>query len=81
VATAFSEFLELLFQLCLTLCTETFVDGQPDSALLVYFSGILGFSFSTSRHSPYCKTNHIFYEHATNACTYQMSYETLKFTF
>ncbi|KAJ3454070.1 hypothetical protein MRS44_018702 [Fusarium solani] len=41
---AFDEFHELLFQLCLTLCTETFIDGQPGSTLLVYFSGVLGFS-------------------------------------
>ncbi|EGU81602.1 hypothetical protein FOXB_07885, partial [Fusarium oxysporum f. sp. conglutinans Fo5176] len=40
----FDEFLEILFQLCVTLCTETFVDGQPSSTLLVYFSGVLGFS-------------------------------------
>lgn len=44
VAAVFNEFLELLFQVCLTICTETFEDGRPDSALLVYFSGILGFS-------------------------------------
>ncbi|KAH7199165.1 hypothetical protein BKA60DRAFT_411898, partial [Fusarium oxysporum] len=44
VKTSFDEFLELLLQLCLTLCTETFMDGQPGSTLLVYFSGILGFS-------------------------------------
>ncbi|RKK67491.1 hypothetical protein BFJ69_g14459 [Fusarium oxysporum] len=40
----FDEFLEILFQLCVTLYTETFVDGQPSSMLLVYFSGVLGFS-------------------------------------
>ncbi|PNP59955.1 hypothetical protein FNYG_14717 [Fusarium nygamai] len=38
------EFLELLFELSLSLTMESFVDGKPDSALLVYFSGILGFS-------------------------------------
>lgn len=42
----FNEFLELLFQICLTICTETVNDGRPDSTLLVYFSGILGFSAS-----------------------------------
>ncbi|KAH7118029.1 hypothetical protein B0J13DRAFT_599833 [Dactylonectria estremocensis] len=40
----FDEFLELLFQVCLTVCAETFIDGRPDSTLLVYLSGILGFS-------------------------------------
>ncbi|KNB04586.1 hypothetical protein FOXG_06642 [Fusarium oxysporum f. sp. lycopersici 4287] len=41
---AFDDFLELLYDACLTLCTETFIAGQPGSTLLVYFSGILGFS-------------------------------------
>lgn len=41
---AFEEFLKLLFEVCLTLCTETFSDGQPGSTLLVCFSGILGLS-------------------------------------
>ncbi|KAJ9413909.1 hypothetical protein QL093DRAFT_2594845 [Fusarium oxysporum] len=41
---AFDNFLELLYELCLTLCTETFISGQPGSTVLVYFSGILGFS-------------------------------------
>jgi hypothetical protein len=40
----FTEFLELLYQLCLTICTESFNEGQPSSSLLVFFSGILGFS-------------------------------------
>jgi hypothetical protein len=40
----FNEFLELLFQICLTICTETIKDGRPDSTLLVYVSGILEFS-------------------------------------
>ncbi|KAH7147123.1 hypothetical protein B0J13DRAFT_584460 [Dactylonectria estremocensis] len=40
----FNKFLELLFQVYLTIYTETFIDGRPDSTLLVYFSGILGFS-------------------------------------
>jgi hypothetical protein len=38
------ELLELLFGLSLTLCTETLTDGQPSSTILIYFSGILGFS-------------------------------------
>ncbi|CAG1982111.1 unnamed protein product [Fusarium graminearum] len=41
---AFDNFLELLYEVCLTLCTETYISGQPGSTLLVYFSGILGFS-------------------------------------
>ncbi|RYC80046.1 hypothetical protein BFJ63_vAg17066 [Fusarium oxysporum f. sp. narcissi] len=43
------ELLELLFELSLSLIMENFVDGQPGSALLVYFSGILGFSSDCRR--------------------------------
>jgi hypothetical protein len=38
------EFLELLFQLSMTLSKQEFLDGDAGSTLLVYFSGILGFS-------------------------------------
>ncbi|KAH6982552.1 hypothetical protein EDB80DRAFT_735881, partial [Ilyonectria destructans] len=44
IAATLDEFLELLFQLSLTLSTENFIDGQPGSTLLIHFSGILGFS-------------------------------------
>ncbi|KAM5528226.1 hypothetical protein FOXYSP1_19495 [Fusarium oxysporum f. sp. phaseoli] len=40
----FIEFLELLYQLCLTISTERFNEGRPSSTLLAFFSGILGFS-------------------------------------
>jgi hypothetical protein len=43
------HFLELLFQLCITLSTEDFLGGQPSSTLLIYFSGILGFSADGQR--------------------------------
>jgi hypothetical protein len=43
------EFLELLFELSISLAMENFVDGQPGSALLVYFSGVLGFSSDCRR--------------------------------
>jgi hypothetical protein len=43
------EFLKLLFDVSLSLTMESFVDGQPDSALLVYFSGILDFSSDCRR--------------------------------
>ncbi|GKU09475.1 unnamed protein product, partial [Fusarium langsethiae] len=42
-------FIELLFEFSISLATESFVDGQPGSALLVYFSGILGFSSDCRR--------------------------------
>ncbi|KAK2684347.1 hypothetical protein QWA68_017017 [Fusarium oxysporum] len=38
------EVLELLFGLIMAFCTEEVMDGRPDSTLLVYFSGVLGFS-------------------------------------
>ncbi len=38
------ELLELIFQLSITFSTEELVDSQPSSSLLVYFSGILGFT-------------------------------------
>jgi hypothetical protein len=38
------EFLELLFKLSVSLSTQQFLDGQPESTLLVYFSGVFGFS-------------------------------------
>jgi hypothetical protein len=43
------EFLEDLFHLCILLSTEPFLDGQPSSTLLIYFSGILGFSTDGQR--------------------------------
>lgn len=42
--SAVDELLELIFQLSITFSTEEFVNSQPSSSLLVYFSGILGFS-------------------------------------
>ncbi|KAG7000202.1 hypothetical protein FocnCong_v013233 [Fusarium oxysporum f. sp. conglutinans] len=48
-AFAFDQFLELLFQLCIMLSTESFLNGQPSSTLLMYFSGILGFSADCQR--------------------------------
>ncbi|KAF4442000.1 hypothetical protein F53441_11845 [Fusarium austroafricanum] len=48
-ASASGQFLELLFQLCVMLSTESYVDGQPSSTLLIYFSGILGFSADCQR--------------------------------
>ena len=36
--------LEMLFGLLITLSTEEVIDGRPASTLLVYFSGMLGFS-------------------------------------
>ncbi|RSL80519.1 hypothetical protein CDV31_017116, partial [Fusarium ambrosium] len=47
--TSIDEFLELLFQLSFELSTEPFQNGHADSALLVYFSGVLGFSSDCRR--------------------------------
>ncbi|KAH6973332.1 hypothetical protein EDB80DRAFT_547797, partial [Ilyonectria destructans] len=38
------ELVELLFYLNLSISMEDFLDGRPEFTLLVYFSGILGFS-------------------------------------
>ncbi|KAJ0133225.1 hypothetical protein HZ326_23692, partial [Fusarium oxysporum f. sp. albedinis] len=38
------EVLEFLFGLIMAFCTEEVRDGRPDSTLLVYYSGVLGFS-------------------------------------
>ena len=38
------QLLELIFQLSVAFSMEQFINGQPSSSLLVYLSGILGFS-------------------------------------
>lgn len=50
--SALEDLLELVFKLSITLSTEDFVDGQPSSCLLVYYSGILGFSADTRAFLP-----------------------------
>ncbi|KAJ0127598.1 Class E vacuolar protein-sorting machinery protein HSE1 [Fusarium oxysporum f. sp. albedinis] len=55
--TVFRDFLELLFQFCISLSTESFLDGQASSTMLIYFSGILGFSDDSRQFllvRPYC---------------------------
>lgn len=42
--SAMTEFLELLFKLSISLSKQRYTDGNPGSTLLVYFSGIFGFS-------------------------------------
>uniref|UniRef100_A0A093VY56 Uncharacterized protein n=2 Tax=Talaromyces marneffei PM1 TaxID=1077442 RepID=A0A093VY56_TALMA len=44
--------LEKLFQLNIIFLIEEFTDGQPSSSLLVYFSGILGFSPDAQSFQP-----------------------------
>ncbi|KAH7227215.1 uncharacterized protein BKA55DRAFT_545827 [Fusarium redolens] len=58
------ELVELLFGLTLALATQPVVNGQPQTTVLVYFSGILGFSsspggsaFLPARHIPLLKLN------------------------
>jgi hypothetical protein len=46
------EVLEFLFGLIMAFCTEKVMDGRPDSTLLVYFSGVLGFSADLSGFLP-----------------------------
>ncbi|KAH7111690.1 hypothetical protein B0J13DRAFT_461702 [Dactylonectria estremocensis] len=57
VRAVWDDLLERLFQLSFTLITEEFLEGQPSSTLLIYFSGILGFSTDCQRFQPargYC---------------------------
>ncbi|MCJ1360905.1 MAG: hypothetical protein MMC33_010915 [Icmadophila ericetorum] len=59
-AGAVGELLELVFQLSITFSTEEFLDGQPSSTLLVFISGILGFSPDTQSFLPAKKyTTHL----------------------
>lgn len=51
-STMRDQVIELLLQLSLTLMTERFADGQPSSTLLVYFSGILGFTACGKGYKP-----------------------------
>jgi hypothetical protein len=44
--------LEMLFKLCVLFITQTFADGQPQSSILVYFSGILGISSNGGHFLP-----------------------------
>jgi hypothetical protein len=46
------EVLEFVFGLIMAFCTEKVMDGRPDSTLLVYFSGVLGFSADLSGFLP-----------------------------
>jgi hypothetical protein len=47
-----NQLLELIFQLSMTFSTQRFIDGQAASSLLVYFSGVLGFSVDAQRFLP-----------------------------
>ncbi|KAH9207017.1 hypothetical protein DL95DRAFT_484334 [Leptodontidium sp. 2 PMI_412] len=44
VGFAINKLLKLVFQLSITFSTKEFVNSQSSFSLLVYFSGILGFS-------------------------------------
>jgi hypothetical protein len=46
------EFLERCFQLNTALITDRFSHGRPQTSLLVYFSGVLGFSGRTEGFQP-----------------------------
>jgi hypothetical protein len=47
-----AEMLERLFGLVMAFSTEEVVDGRPASTLLVYFSGILGFTTDSTGFLP-----------------------------
>ncbi|KAL9560653.1 hypothetical protein ACKAV7_015216 [Fusarium commune] len=46
------EVLEFPFGLIMAFCTEEVIDGSPDSMLLVYYSGVLGFSANLTGFLP-----------------------------
>ncbi|KJZ69835.1 hypothetical protein HIM_10763 [Hirsutella minnesotensis 3608] len=46
------KLLELLLGLCLSLGTQPLVDGQPNSTVLIYFSGILGLKPQSQTFAP-----------------------------
>jgi hypothetical protein len=46
------QLLELLFQLSVTFSTEQFMDVEPSSSMLVFFSGILGFTSDAENFLP-----------------------------
>ncbi|KAJ9412499.1 hypothetical protein QL093DRAFT_2570572 [Fusarium oxysporum] len=80
------ELIELLFGLSLSLCTEQVTDGQPSSTLLVFFSGILGFSSSlgtflpAKSYTPYLSgllyiQSLLFLEMALTLCKYHILYK------
>jgi hypothetical protein len=50
--TDLAEMLERLFGLIMAFSTEEMVDGRPTSTLLVYFSGILGFTSDSTGFLP-----------------------------
>lgn len=81
VVKACDEFLELLFQLNLSLCMQPLVNGHPGSTLLVRFSGILGFSpdsrnfLMARQYRPYLSPliyiqRLLFLEYALPICSY-----------
>ncbi|KAI5455742.1 hypothetical protein BGZ63DRAFT_137258 [Mariannaea sp. PMI_226] len=51
-ADQLAELLEYLFGLTASLCTQTLINGQPSSTILVYASGILGFSSNSKAFLP-----------------------------
>ncbi|KAF9768186.1 hypothetical protein IL306_014543, partial [Fusarium sp. DS 682] len=43
-AGPYEELLQYVFGLSISLCTQSLIDGQPSSTILIFASGILGFS-------------------------------------
>lgn len=83
LGTQAAEVLELLFVLLLEFCKDEVTDGRPASTLLVYFSGILGFSpdcnsyLLTKSYTPHlagliCVQRLLFLEYALPAREYPL---------
>ncbi|KAF9769627.1 hypothetical protein IL306_012940 [Fusarium sp. DS 682] len=48
----YEELLQYVFGLSVSLCTQSLVDGQPSSTILIFASGILGFSSGLNTFLP-----------------------------
>ncbi|WKT53626.1 hypothetical protein QSH57_004210 [Fusarium oxysporum f. sp. vasinfectum] len=51
-ASFYEELLQYVFGLSVSLCTQSLIDGQPSSTILIFASGILGFSSGLNTFLP-----------------------------
>lgn len=51
-ASFYEELLQYMFGLSVSLCTQSLIDGQPSSTILIFASGILGFSSGLNTFLP-----------------------------
>jgi hypothetical protein len=53
-AGSYEELLQYVFRLSISLCTQSLIDRQPSSTILIFASGILGFSPGLNIFLPAC---------------------------